>query len=81
MLKIKDLIMLFSTTLRNYGYVVKPLWELLLEIREHYNEVLMQRWVQVFREILDQESFLPIQVVIVHFIVKLGLKQIIIIFR
>lgn len=62
MLKIKDLIMLFSTTLRNYGYAVKPLWELLLEIREHYNEVLMQRWVQVFREILDQESFLQIQV-------------------
>ncbi|GLV44107.1 Secretory 15 [Carabus blaptoides fortunei] len=62
MLKIKDLIMLFSTTLRNYGYGVKPLWELLLEIREHYNEVLMQRWVQVFREILDQESFLQIQV-------------------
>lgn len=55
--------MLFSTTLRNYGYTVKPLWELLLEIREHYNEVLMQRWVQVFREILDQESFLPIQVI------------------
>lgn len=67
MLKIKDLIMLFSTTLRNYGYTVKPLWELLLEIREHYNEVLMQRWVQVFREILDQESFLPIQVCMVQY--------------
>ncbi|XP_044735709.1 exocyst complex component 6 isoform X2 [Chrysoperla carnea] len=62
MLKIKNLIMLFSTTLRNYGYNVKLIWELLLEIRDHYNEVLMQRWVQVFREILDQENFLPIQV-------------------
>nr|CAD7568501.1 unnamed protein product [Timema californicum] len=62
MLKIKNLIMLFNTTLRNYGYSVNQLFDLLHEIREHYNEVLMQRWVQVFREILDEESYLPIQV-------------------
>ncbi|XP_046981248.1 exocyst complex component 6B isoform X1 [Schistocerca americana] len=62
MLKIKNLIMLFSTTLRNYGYSVNQLFDLLHEIRDHYNEVLMQRWVQVFREILDEESFLPIKV-------------------
>ncbi|XP_075221947.1 exocyst complex component Sec15 isoform X2 [Lycorma delicatula] len=62
MLKIKNLIMLFNTTLRNYGYSVNQLFDLLHEIRDHYNEVLMQRWVYVFREILDEESFLPIQV-------------------
>ncbi|RZF44474.1 hypothetical protein LSTR_LSTR002247 [Laodelphax striatellus] len=62
MLKIKNLIMLFNTTLRNYGYSVNQLFELLHGIRDHYNEVLMQRWVQVFREILDGESFLPIEV-------------------
>lgn len=62
MLKIKNLIMLFNTTLRNYGYSVNQLFDLLHEIRDHYNEVLMQRWVQVFREILDEESFLPIQI-------------------
>lgn len=61
-LRIKDLIMLFCTTLRNYGYTVKPLWELVRELRDHYTEVLMQRWVQVFREILSNEDFLPIQV-------------------
>ncbi|XP_018328185.1 exocyst complex component 6 isoform X2 [Agrilus planipennis] len=61
-LNIKDLIMLFSTTLRNYGYTVKPLWELVRELRDHYTEVLMQRWVQVFREILSKESFQPIKV-------------------
>ena len=48
--------------LQNYGYSVNQLFDLLHEIRDHYNEVLMQRWVQVFREILDEESFLPIQV-------------------
>ncbi|XP_019866312.1 exocyst complex component 6 [Aethina tumida] len=61
-LKIKDLIMLFCTTLRNYGYTVKPLWELMRELRDHYTEVLMQRWVQVFREILSKEDFQPIAV-------------------
>lgn len=62
MLRIKDLIMLFSTTLRNYGYPVNQLFDLLHEMRDHYNEVLMQRWVGVFREILDEETFSPIQV-------------------
>ncbi|XP_018355653.1 PREDICTED: exocyst complex component 6 isoform X2 [Trachymyrmex septentrionalis] len=61
-LKIKNLIMLFNTTLRDYGYSVEQLWDLLQEIRVHYNEVLMQHWVQVFRDILDEDSFLPIQV-------------------
>ncbi|KRT83336.1 hypothetical protein AMK59_3017 [Oryctes borbonicus] len=61
-LRIKDLIMLFCTTLRNYGYTVKPLWELMRELRDHYTEVLMQRWVQVFREILSKENFQPLQV-------------------
>ncbi|KAL1122743.1 hypothetical protein AAG570_003070 [Ranatra chinensis] len=62
MLKIKNLIMLFITTLRNYGYSVNQIFEVLHEVRDHYNEVLMQRWVGVFREILDEESFLPVQV-------------------
>lgn len=61
-LKIKDIIMLFSTTLRNYGYPVNQLHDLLHEIRDHYNEVLMQRWVGIFREVLDQETFSPIHV-------------------
>ncbi|KAB0802458.1 hypothetical protein PPYR_04644 [Photinus pyralis] len=61
-LRIKDLIMLFCTTLRNYGYTVKPLWELVRELRDHYTEVLMQRWVQIFREILSSERFRPIEI-------------------
>ncbi|VEN39117.1 unnamed protein product [Callosobruchus maculatus] len=61
-LKIKDLIMLFCATLKNYGYTIKPLWELVRELRDHYTEVLMQRWVQVFREILSKEDFQPIKV-------------------
>ena len=36
--------------------------ELLQEIRDHYNEVLMQRWVHVFRDIFDEDNYHPIQV-------------------
>lgn len=48
---------------QNYGYSVGQLWDLLQEIRVHYNEVLMKHWVQVFRNILDEDNFLPIQVI------------------
>lgn len=31
-------------------------------MRDHYNEVLLQRWVNEFREILDRGNFLPLEV-------------------
>ncbi|XP_076044364.1 exocyst complex component Sec15 [Oratosquilla oratoria] len=62
MLNIKKIVMLFAHTLQNYGYTVAPLHELLLEIKDHYNEVLMQKWVQVFREIFDEDNYHPIHV-------------------
>lgn len=61
LLRIKNLIMLSITTLKNYGYTVTQLWDLLLEMRDHYNEVLLQRWVTEFREILDKSDFLPLE--------------------
>jgi len=62
MLKIKNLVMLFASTLRSYGYAVDRLYELLQELRDHYNEVLMQRWVSRFRDIFDADNYHPIQV-------------------
>lgn len=62
MLKIKNLIMLFASTLRSYGYDVDRLFELLQELRDHYNEVLMQRWVGHFRDIFDADNYHPVQV-------------------
>ncbi|XP_045135500.1 exocyst complex component 6B-like isoform X3 [Portunus trituberculatus] len=62
MLNIKNLIMLFAHTLQNYGYTVNPLHELLLEVKDHYNEVLMQKWVQVFRDIFEKDNYHPVQV-------------------
>ena len=62
MLKIKNLIMLFASTLRSYGYQVERLYELLQELRDHYNEVLMQRWVGCFRDLFDADNYHPVQV-------------------
>lgn len=62
LLRIKNLIMLSITTLKTYGYTVTQLWDLLLEMRDHYNEVLLQRWVNEFREILDKCDYLPLLV-------------------
>ncbi|KAM7364740.1 exocyst complex component Sec15 [Cochliomyia hominivorax] len=60
LLRIKNLIMLSINTFKCYGYTVTRLWELLHNMRDHYNEVLLQRWVHVFRDILDKEQFLPL---------------------
>ena len=62
MLKLKKLIMLFSYTLRSYGFNVTRLFNLLLEIRDQYNEILMKRWVVVFRTIFDADNYHPMQV-------------------
>ena len=62
LLTFKQLIMVFSHALRNYGFTVKPLHSLLLEVRDHYSEVLMQRWVAVFRDIFDKDNYHPVQV-------------------
>lgn len=59
LLRIKNLIMLSINTFKCYGYTVNMLFECLHNMRDHYNEVLLQRWVHVFRDILDKEQFQP----------------------
>lgn len=61
-LNIKQQIVLFITTLKYYGLLGGPLLGLLQEMAEQYTEVLMQHWVTLFRDILDNESFFPIEV-------------------
>ena len=62
MLKIKNLMLLFSNTLQNYGFAVDRLYALLQELRDHYNEVLMQSWVKRFRDIFEADNYHPVQV-------------------
>lgn len=61
LLRIKNLIMLSITTLKYHGYTVTQLFDFLLELRDHYNEVLLQRWVIEFKTILDHCDFLPLE--------------------
>lgn len=62
MLTVKHQIVLFINTLKCYGLPTEPLPLLLQEMAEHYTEVLMQRWVVVFRDILDNAPFMPVEV-------------------
>lgn len=62
MLKIKKLMMLFTFTIRNYGHNTDPLAEILITIREQYNEILMNQWGEKFKEIFHQDSYHPLEV-------------------
>uniref|UniRef100_A0A3Q2QW93 Exocyst complex component n=1 Tax=Fundulus heteroclitus TaxID=8078 RepID=A0A3Q2QW93_FUNHE len=61
-LDLKNLIVLFADTLQGYGFPVSQLFDMLLEIREQYGEILLKRWNVTFRQILDQDNFSPIPV-------------------
>ena len=63
MLKIKNLMLLFSNTLQSYGFSTDKMYSLLQELRDHYNEVLMQKWVTRFRDIFEADNYHPIQVI------------------
>ena len=54
--------LLFSHTLQGYGFSSDKMYVLLQELRENYNEVLMQKWVGNFRDIFDADNYHPIQV-------------------
>ena len=36
---------------QGYGFTVSQLYDLLLEIRDQYSEILMRKWVEVFHSI------------------------------
>ncbi|MBN3307153.1 exocyst complex component 6B isoform X2 [Amia ocellicauda] len=62
-LDLKNLIVLFADTLQGYGFPVNQLFDMLLEIRDQYSEILLKKWNLVFRQILDQDNYSPIPVV------------------
>ena len=62
MLQIKHLIILFCHTLRGYGFAVGQIYDLLLEIRDQYSEILMRNWIEIFNDIFEQDNYTPITV-------------------
>uniref|UniRef100_A0A3Q0R212 Exocyst complex component 6B n=1 Tax=Amphilophus citrinellus TaxID=61819 RepID=A0A3Q0R212_AMPCI len=61
-LDLKNLIVLFADTLQGYGFPVSQLFDMLLEMREQYGEILLKRWNVTFRQVLDQDNYSPIPV-------------------
>ncbi|KAM8897263.1 LOW QUALITY PROTEIN: exocyst complex component 6B [Spinachia spinachia] len=61
-LDLKNLIVVFADTLQGYGFPVSQLFDMLLEMREQYGEILLKRWNVTFRQVLDQDNFSPIPV-------------------
>nr|XP_061810642.1 exocyst complex component 6B-like isoform X4 [Nerophis lumbriciformis] len=61
-LDLKNLIVLFADTLQGYGFPVSQLFDMLLEMREQYGEILLKKWNLTFRQVLDQDNFSPIPV-------------------
>lgn len=61
-LKIKNLMLLFSRTLQSYGFDDDQMNSLLQELRDHYTEVLMRKWVNRFSEVFEVDNYHPIEV-------------------
>ncbi|CAF94048.1 unnamed protein product, partial [Tetraodon nigroviridis] len=61
-LDLKNLIVLFADTLQGYGFPVSQLFDMLLEMREQYGEILLKRWNITFRQVLDQDNYSSIPV-------------------
>ncbi|CAB1351908.1 unnamed protein product, partial [Coregonus sp. 'balchen'] len=43
-----------------YGFPVSQLFDMMLEMREQYGEILLKKWNLTFRQVLDQDNFSPI---------------------
>ncbi|XP_053560331.1 exocyst complex component 6B isoform X2 [Bombina bombina] len=61
-LDLKNLIVHFADTLQGYGFPVNQLFDMLLEIRDQYSDILLKKWAQLFRNILDADNYSPIPV-------------------
>lgn len=62
MLEIKKLMMHFTFTIRNYGHNTDILAEILIAIREQYNEILMDQWEQKFDQIFREDNYHQLEV-------------------
>ncbi|KAM3937193.1 exocyst complex component 6B isoform 2-T2 [Leptodactylus fuscus] len=61
-LDLKNLIVHFADTLLGYGFPVNQMFDMLLEVRDQYSEILLKKWAAVFRTILDADNYSPIPV-------------------
>lgn len=60
LLKIKELIVWFCQTLSGFGFNVKKIFDVLLEMRHQYNEILSKDWEAIFKKIFDEDNYAPV---------------------
>lgn len=59
LLKVKELIVWFCHTLSGFGFNVNKIFEVLLEMRHRYNEILSKDWEAIFKKIFDEDNYAP----------------------
>ncbi|KAJ7392374.1 Exocyst complex component 6 [Desmophyllum pertusum] len=59
LLKVKELIVWFCHTLSGFGFNVNKIFDVLLEMRHQYNEILSKDWEAIFKKIFDEDNYTP----------------------
>ncbi|XP_071827649.1 exocyst complex component 6-like isoform X2 [Apostichopus japonicus] len=62
LLQIKDQIVLFLKTLTSYGFNTTVISDLLVILKDQYNEILMKTWLRIFSQIFDEDNYTAILV-------------------
>ncbi|XP_065828253.1 exocyst complex component 6B-like isoform X2 [Oscarella lobularis] len=59
---VKELIVWFNRCMQDYGFNVAQMYDLLLKIRDLYNEMLMRSWAYIFTDIFKTDDYTPMTV-------------------
>ncbi|UJR27102.1 hypothetical protein I4U23_008402 [Adineta vaga] len=59
MLDMKIVVVLFCAAIKESGFPVTPLLDVLMELRESYQQLLLTQWNQRFKEILTKDNYTP----------------------
>ncbi|KAI6173520.1 SEC-15 protein [Aphelenchoides besseyi] len=62
MMRMKKVILLFILTMKSYGYSITPLYSLLQNFRDQYNEILMREYCAQFDVALQNDNYTPLVV-------------------
>ncbi|CAF3446362.1 unnamed protein product [Rotaria sp. Silwood1] len=58
MLDMKIVVVLFCAAIKESGFPVTPLLDVLMELRESYQQLLLTQWSQKFKEILKKDNYI-----------------------
>ncbi|KXJ11782.1 exocyst complex component 6B [Exaiptasia diaphana] len=62
LIQVKELIVWFCYTLSGYGLNVNQIYDVLIEMRNLYNETLMKKWEGDFKQILEVDNYSPMYI-------------------